>query len=399
MATLREHVKTFRFGRRQTWRSTPLGMRICFYAAVFSLFASVGALALLMRTQYLSPLEIALTILIVGGFAIAYASVSIAQRYWLIPVLGVVQGLIFGIIGGYYRDSSPLVASHSVLHRQLQILGTIGMVSVLLGYALFIVFFARQGARYFRAHNEIAMAAEIHRALVPPVHRTIGSFEIYGISVPSGEVGGDLVDIAEDGTSWTGYVADVSGHGVSAGLLMAMFKTAVRTRAEDASAAELLAEVHRALYPLKTPNMFATVAVLRWSQEGFELALAGHPPLLHYISASGEVREYPAADMPLGILPEQAFGSRRLTCRAGDILMLLTDGLTEVFDRSGNEMGIAPVKEALRRSAAQPLPHLSASVRQAALQFGRQEDDQTMLIVRCLANTAAHDSSASAPAS
>jgi len=75
-------------------------------------------------------------------------------------------------------------------------------------------------ARYFRTYNEIAMAGEIHRALVPPIQKTIASFEVYGISVPSGEVGGDLVDVTDDGQSWTGYVADVSGHGVSAGLLI-----------------------------------------------------------------------------------------------------------------------------------------------------------------------------------
>jgi serine phosphatase RsbU (regulator of sigma subunit) len=246
------------------------------------------------------------------------------------------------------------------------------------------VFFARQGARYFRAHNEIAMAAEIHRALVPPLHKTIDGFEVYGISVPCGEVGGDLVDFAEDGQSWTGYVADVSGHGVSAGLLMAMFKTAVRSRAKHVSSDKLLAEVHGALYPLKTPNMFATVGVLQWTGRIFNLALAGHLPLLHYMHSCGQVREYPAHDLPLGVLPEQNFSSTEVVGQTGDIFLLLTDGLTEVFDKDGREMGIEPVKNVLRRSATQELPELSASIREAALKFGKQDDDQTMLIVRCL---------------
>jgi serine phosphatase RsbU (regulator of sigma subunit) len=359
-------------------------MRICFYAAVFSLFASVGALALLMRTSYLSPLEIVLSVVIFGGFAVAYAAVSIWQRYWLIPVLGMVEGVLFALLGAHYRARLQLIAVGSPLNRQVEILGIIGIDSVLLGYALFVVFFARQGARYFRAHNEIAMAAEIHRALVPPIHKTMPSFEIYGISVPSGEVGGDLVDVAEDGQSWTGYAADVSGHGVSAGLLMAMFKTAVRTRAKDLSSGELLAEVHRALYPLKTPNMFATVAVLQWTGSVFNMALAGHLPLLHFVRSCGEVREYPALDLPLGILPEQTFGSTEVVSQSGDILVLLTDGLTEVFDRNGREMGIAPLKDVLRRSASQGLPELFSSIRATALNFGKQDDDQTVLIVRCL---------------
>jgi len=174
-------------------------MRICFYSAVFSLFASVGTLVLLMGTAYLSPLQIVLNIVISGGFAVAYAAVSLWQRYWLIPVVGIIEGCLFAIIAKHYRATLQLVASGSPLNRQLQILAGIGIVSVVLGYVLFVVFFARQGARYFRARNEIVMAAELHRALVPPIHRTIASFEVYGISIPSGEVGGDLVDVAENG--------------------------------------------------------------------------------------------------------------------------------------------------------------------------------------------------------
>ena len=359
-------------------------MRICFYGAVFSLFASVATLVLLMSTDYLSPLQIVLNIVIMGGFAIGYAAVSIRQRYWLIPILGLIEGRLFATLSAHYHSAAQLLAGNSPLQRQLEILAVIGIVFVVLGYALFIAFFARQGALYFRVQNEIAMAGEIHRALVPPIHKTTPSFEIYGVSLPSGEVGGDLVDLAENGQSWTGYVADVSGHGVSAGLLMAMFKTAVRTGAKDVDSGELLSEVHRALYPLKTPNMFATVGVLHWSGKAFNLALAGHPPLLHYSRSRNSVEEYPSTDLPLGILPQQTFTSREVIFQSGDVLLLLTDGLTEVFDKSGNEMGIGPLKDVLAKSAGQPLPDLFITLRQTALSFGHQDDDQTMLMIRCL---------------
>jgi hypothetical protein len=369
-------------GRRKVWKSTPRTMRLCFYSAVFSLFASASVLDSLRHTIYLSPVQIFLNIVIVGGFAVAYAAFWISQRYWVIPVLLLSETVLFSLLGAHHKGSQ-LIAVGSPLHRQLQVLGVIGIVSVSLGYLLFAVFFGSQGARYFRAHNEIAMAAEIHRALVPPIHKTVRSFEIYGVSVPSGEVGGDLVDVTEDGESWTGYVADVSGHGVPAGLLMAMFKAAVRSRLGDASTTELLAEVHRALYPLKTPNMFATVGVLRFSERILSLSLAGHLPLLHYVQSCGEVREYAALDLPWGILPDQTFHSTEVACRTGDVFVLLTDGLTEVFDRSGKEMGIGPLKEVLGSSARQTLPELFNSMRAAALEFGKQDDDQTMLIVRC----------------
>lgn len=383
MANLLSRIRGVRRAPRQSWKSTPRMMRVCFYAAVFLLFASASVSLLQMHTTYLSPFEIFLNIVITGGFAIAYAAVWIWQRYWLVVVLLISQKVLISIMGAHERGAQ-LIVPGSPLHRQLEILGIIGSVSVGVAYLLFAAFFGSQGARYFRTHNEIAMASEIHQALVPPIHKIIGSFETYGISIPSGEVGGDLVDVAGDGESWTGYVTDVSGHGVSAGLLMAMFKTAMRTRVKDTSATELLGEVHRVLYPMKTPNMFATVGVLQWTGQILNLTLAGHLPLLHYVQSCGEVREYSALDLPWGILEDQTFHATEVVCQAGDIFVLLTDGLTEVFDKSGREMGIGPLKEVLIRSASKNLPELFSSIRETALNFGKQNDDQTMLIVRCL---------------
>ena len=77
-------------------------MRVCFYAAVFSLFASVGALASFMDTAYVSPLHIASNIAVVGGFAMVYAAASLWRRYWLIPIAAIAEGVFFGIIGAHY---------------------------------------------------------------------------------------------------------------------------------------------------------------------------------------------------------------------------------------------------------------------------------------------------------
>src|SRR5690348_12572460 len=61
-------------GRRKVWKSTPRTMRLCFYSAVFLLFASASVLDSLRHTIYLSPIQIFLNIVIVGGFAVAYAA-------------------------------------------------------------------------------------------------------------------------------------------------------------------------------------------------------------------------------------------------------------------------------------------------------------------------------------
>jgi serine phosphatase RsbU (regulator of sigma subunit) len=352
-----------------------------FFTGVFSLFACVGFLNLLLEPRYVAPWRLIVTVGVMGGLAVVCAAAGVVRKFWVIGVVAAVEAVFFSLLEMFAQ--APVLASpNSAVRNQVVILTVGALVSVIAGYVFFITFLSQQGARFFRAQTEIQLASEIHRALVPKIHQTLGCYELFGVSVPSGEVGGDLVDVTGDANSWTAYVADVSGHGVSAGLLMAMFKTAVRTRASDASPEVMLQEVHRALYPLKTNNMFVTAGFIGYTGGQLTLSLAGHPALLRYSKRSGTVEEHPTLDLPLGILPEQSFSAQPLACDSGDVLLLLTDGLTEVFDKNGNEMGIAPIKAELARSASLPLSDLFTQLRQGALAAGHQDDDQTMLLVR-----------------
>lgn len=365
----------------------PLGPRINFYSGVFALFASIGFIFLLMQSAQLTVSHTVITVLITGGFSVGYAAVSVARRLWLFPLLALLEAVCFGVENArFYNHALSLLPPSSPLHRQMVIISVGSIVATVVGYFLFVAFFSQQGAQLFRAQTEITLAGEIHRALVPAIERNLGVFQLYGASLPSGEVGGDLVDVVGDADAWTAYIADVSGHGVSAGLLMAMFKTAVRTSADASSPDILLQDVHRALFPLKTSNTFVTAGFLQF-REGNRLllSLAGHPALLRYNSHTGQVQEYPSSDMPVGILPEQSFRAVPVECEPQDVLLLLTDGLSEVFDKAGNELGLEPIKSAFAKAAPLPLPELFSRLRQVALNAGHQEDDQTMLLVRRVA--------------
>lgn len=360
------------------WKS-----RLMYFAAVFSLFCCLAFLNLMTEPYEITRAAMFMNLVGVAGCAVLYAWLGVTRRYWWMIAVAALQAAIFSYASIEIPNGRPLAEMSSPLVHQLITLGVYGRLTLLGGYVLFIALMVGEGRRYFRISAEIQLAQEIHRKLVPKIERSIGRFSMYGESLPSGEVGGDLVDVIESG-SWTAYVADVSGHGVSAGVLMAMFKTAVRTTAlADGTPGALLDEVHRALYPLKTPNLFVTAGVVHHADDGrLTFSLAGHPPILHYRKATGEVEEHPSLDLPLGILPEQQFQTAEILADSGDILVLLTDGLTEVFDAKQNEMGIEPVKDALRASAALPLPQIFKAMRAVALAFGKQDDDQTMLLMR-----------------
>ena len=185
---------------------------------------------------------------------------------------------------------------------------------------------------------------------------------------------------AED--RWLGYVADVSGHGVGAGIVMAMFKSALRARAPaDNSIPALLAGIQTALMPLKHPNMFVTVACVRGGLGGeVECAVAGHLPILRV--RGGVAEEVTASQLALGMFEDAAFSSTRVECREGDVLALLTDGLVEVFDSKGRELGFEWAKAALAAMADRPLAEIASHLLSGARSHGVQLDDQSLLLIR-----------------
>jgi serine phosphatase RsbU (regulator of sigma subunit) len=256
-------------------------------------------------------------------------------------------------------------------------------------YACFLFFMNGTAASYLRVRAEIDLAHGIHQVLVPAIDRSIGPFEFFGLSAPSGEVGGDLVDVvtASDGRGWFGYVADVSGHGVSSGVVMGMFKSALRMRLlQGGHVQDLLADLNRVLHPLKSSNMFVTVACVRAREDEHTLdyAVAGHLPILRLRHGADTVEEITTPQIPIGMFEDYAFVSSEIHCGRGDLLALITDGLTEVFDARDREFGIDAVKDLLRASASLPLSEIADRIVSAARAHGAQIDDQTLLLIRAV---------------
>lgn len=371
--------------RTESWKSIPRSSQAIAIVGVFSLFASIGLISMLMSPLHQTIASTLVTVAGYGGFAVGYAALWIARKFWLIPVWFLLQAAVSRLIANMFH--AGIIAGRKELEQQMITLGICAIVAIVIAYIAFINFVRREGSRYFRIQTEIELAREIHRSLVPTFERKLDGYEIFGASIPSGEVGGDLVDIAESPREWMAYVADISGHGVASGVLMAMLKTSIRSDlGADSSPGGLLEKVHRTLYPLKMPNMFATAAVLqlRPGSKSVTYSLAGHPALMRYSSQQRSIVLYASQNLPLCILPEQTFATDRLECDPGDVLLLLTDGFSEVFDGNSAELGMEPIQSAFLKVADQPLPAIFEHLRNVSLSFGKQDDDQTILLVRCV---------------
>jgi serine phosphatase RsbU (regulator of sigma subunit) len=234
---------------------------------------------------------------------------------------------------------------------------------------------------------------EIQNTLVPTIAYAGARLEAFGQSVPKEEMGGDLADLVIDGRDVIAYVADVSGHGMRAGMLMGMIKTAVRYGLLlRRPIAKLLADVNRVLPSVKVPNMFATLAALRFDASNeVEYISAGHVPLLHYRRQSGAVVHHAMSQFPLGMFASAGYVPRRIRYQAGDIFVLVTDGVVEVGEEPDAAFGLERIAQIVGDLGELALSEIVEAINDEVKRHGPQQDDRTVLLIRAVAGADATD--------
>ena len=167
---------------------------------------------------------------------------------------------------------------------------------------------------------------------------------------------------------------------------MAMVKSAVRIRlATSCEPQVLLEDLNRVISELTAAEMFVTVAFVSLATSNdLHFATAGHLPILHFRSATGSVCELSTPNPPIGIVKEQKFASSHVEFVSGDVAVLLTDGLTEVANENEEEYGLERVKQQVAKHSREPLKALCEMLLGEARKFGKQMDDQSVLLVRRL---------------
>ncbi|MEO0483088.1 MAG: PP2C family protein-serine/threonine phosphatase, partial [Planctomycetota bacterium] len=216
-----------------------------------------------------------------------------------------------------------------------------GIVSVSLGFTCVIIYVSRAERAAAESRAELDVAARMHDSLVPDIDHRSSGVEVRARSTPSSDMGGDLVDLLHRGGRVDALLADVSGHGVGAGVVMAMLKAAMRTRlhtdrGSGRDLGALVNDLNRVVYELTEPGMFVTGVWVRVETGGaWRLTLAGHLPALLYRAGQSVVERVENDSLPLGVVEDEAFAETELRVEPGDTLLLITDGLTEVFDGSG----------------------------------------------------------------
>jgi serine phosphatase RsbU (regulator of sigma subunit) len=374
------------------WKSVPRKSLVGFMLGVFLLFSAIGFASDITEMGRQPMLRYMMSILLSGIFPVFYAFAGFALRRqaWraILPIFAVhfvLMNVLTNVLPSSPQAAQMGPADIALLHRRLSLDAIAIMAAVGLGYGCFLYVSITEFRRYFRLHAEIELAGEIHRVLVPTIDTKIGGFEFYGKSLPSGEVGGDLIDLAGTEDHWVAYVADVSGHGVAPGVVMGMVKSAGRMLLRSGDDSEhLMPRLNEVLFPLKKPDMFVTFCYVAKNGSGLRVGLAGHPAVLQVCAKTNEVKQWECPNMPLGILACGEFVSSEIRAERGDIFALYTDGLLETANAAGEEFGIKRLEAELRKCGTEPLDAICRSVQESVARHGAQFDDQSLLLIRQL---------------
>jgi hypothetical protein len=368
------------FGRMLPMRS--MGK---FLAAAFITWCAVGFVIDLLLLNY-QPLARGFFWPIYSGtLGTAVFAARIRGRFRLGSVLLLITGagLWLAVRISFHSSASPDVEA---MHRRV-VFDAIGiLVGTIVGYRVLVDFVLTEGIAKVRMQTELALAHGIQATLVPTLSFQVDRFEVYGKSIPSAEMGGDLIDTVERDGTLLAYVADISGHGLAAGQLMGMLKTAIRVSLQfRQQPVAVMESADRVLPAVKESNMYATLALLYFDGSSeVEYSLAGHPPILHYREPTRDIARLAMEQFPLGLIPGGRYSSRRVSYSPRDVFLMLTDGISEVPDANDEEFGLNHLEQLLRQNAAEPLPEVWELIMGEVQRHGVQQDDQTLLLLRVL---------------
>jgi PAS domain S-box-containing protein len=238
-------------------------------------------------------------------------------------------------------------------------------------------------------HAELLAARAVQRDMLPSSLPCLPGFDIAAALCPADEVSGDFYDVLTLADNSVGIVvADVCGHGLGPGLLMAQMQAHLRSIAELCSdPGEILSRANR-FFARNQSGRFVTMLLVSLDvvARSFGYAGAGHQG--YVMSANGEVHILESTNTPLGIeehwtLPSQG---EKLALATGDIILLLTDGIEEAMAPNGNCFGRYRIFDLIRANATQPAARIVEVLYSAARAFtaGRQRDDMTAVVVKTL---------------
>ena len=240
-----------------------------------------------------------------------------------------------------------------------------------------------------RLESELELSQVVQRALLPQRMPNISGVEVAAFSRPAEIIGGDYFDFFQfrDGSHGL-VIADVSGHGVSAGMFMSSLQTAIQTMAPYVdSPAEILERINRFYIHNINFTTFVTVFLARFDPAALTLTYvnAGHNPPAVHRSASNQITWLMPTAPAIGLAEVFRPRTESVQLSKGDSLLLYTDGVTEVLNTRNEQFGQDRLAELFLKSTHLTAPHILQTVLRQTSAFGDNRslaDDLTMVALK-----------------
>ena len=246
--------------------------------------------------------------------------------------------------------------------------------------------------------RDIALASDVQRRLLPDAPPSVDGADFAAMSVPARRIGGDYYDFVELRDRALGIaLADVSGKGVAAALIMSVVQASLRIISSegDVPLPRLVARMNEFVYRSTPGSKYATFFYARLDQQGRQLRYvnAGHnaPFLLRAgrpsttDSASPEIEQLSVGGTVVGMFPEMEYEEATVELWPGDVLLVFTDGVPEAHNPEDEEFGEERLQQLLRRTAHLPANEISARLSDEMKDWIRdaeQYDDLTFIVMK-----------------
>jgi phosphoserine phosphatase RsbU/P len=238
--------------------------------------------------------------------------------------------------------------------------------------------------------QDLELAAQVQRMFLPAGAPAIAGLEIAGMMQPSKGVGGDYYDyIPINANTIQIVIADVSGKGVSAALLMSATAAAMRLEANrDRNMLQQVERLNTEIGSVSDPERYVTllVAEIDTDKRRIRYVNCGHNPALLFQAKTRTLKRLDSSCPPIGLNPVEFCELASAELTAGDVLVFYTDGVTEAENLLAEEFGMERLSAVVRRGASLSAEGLMDDIFSSAASFSKEVgfgDDVTILVVKC----------------
>ena len=244
-----------------------------------------------------------------------------------------------------------------------------------------------------RITHELDLAKEIQQTMLPEKAPELKNFAISGSLSAANRIGGDIYDYLKTPTGETLiFIADVTGHGVPAGLVSSITNSSLYSYSTTHSnTEEIMTSMNTIIFAKTRPNMFATAVLLKCNdqQRSLHYCNAGHEQIIHYQAATKQIRLLEKGGMALGMIPDvsKLLEEKSVDVGRGDVLVIYTDGLPEAWKTKTENLGMKPFINIVRTSISKN--KTVEGIRKSILKHVKtymgkypQQDDITLVVIK-----------------